>query len=80
MSVTVYSQPACGGCIATYRSLNKKGIEHDSVDVTQDAKAHEFITAQLGYQAAPVVVLRDDAGNVLDSWSGFREDKIKELV
>ncbi|WP_127125337.1 glutaredoxin-like protein NrdH [Georgenia sp. SYP-B2076] len=73
MSITVYSKPSCVQCDATYRALNKQGLEYEVVDITTDPEALESVKA-LGYQQAPVVF----AGG--DHWSGFRPDKIKALV
>lgn len=72
MTVTVYSKPACVQCNATVRALDKKGIEYDVVDMSQDLDALERVRA-LGYMQAPVVM----AGS--DHWSGFRPDKIATL-
>lgn len=72
MTVTVYSKPACVQCNATVRALDKKGIEYDVVDMSQDMDALERVRA-LGYMQAPVVM----AGS--DHWSGFRPDKIATL-
>lgn len=80
MTVTVYTKPSCAQCTATYRGLNNKGVEYDKIDVTQDEAALSFIKDDLGYQAAPVVVLRDEDGTVVDSWSQFRADKIATLA
>lgn len=73
MTITVYSKPACVQCNATYRALNKAGIDYDVIDVTEDPSALETVK-NLGYMQAPVVVT--DEGH----WSGFRPDKITELV
>ncbi|GAA3286232.1 glutaredoxin-like protein NrdH [Nesterenkonia halobia] len=73
MSVTVYTKPACVQCNATYRALDKNGVEYTSVDVSQDAEALEHVRA-LGYMQAPVVVTEND------HWSGFRPDKISALA
>ncbi|NKX56191.1 glutaredoxin-like protein NrdH [Arthrobacter mobilis] len=73
MTVTVYTKPSCVQCNATYRALDKKGIEYQSVDLSQDPAALERVRA-LGYMQAPVVVT--DQGH----WSGFRPDKIEELA
>ncbi|MGP5220682.1 glutaredoxin-like protein NrdH [Arthrobacter rhombi] len=73
-TVTVYSKPACVQCNATYRALDKNGINYRKVDVTQDDEALERIRA-LGYMQAPVVLTSDN-----DHWSGFRPDKIDELA
>ena len=73
MNVTVYTKPACVQCNATYRALDKKGIEYQSVDVTQDPEALARLKA-MGYLQAPVVVADGD------HWSGFRPDKIEALA
>ena len=70
MTVTVYSKPMCVQCDATYRALDKQGLDYEKIDVTQDVEALEFIKG-LGYQQAPVVMAGDD------HWSGYRPDRIK---
>ena len=71
-AITVYSKPNCVQCSATYRALDKKGIEYQKIDVSQDPRSLEFIRS-LGYAQAPVVVTGQD------HWSGFRPDKIAVL-
>lgn len=73
MSITVYSKPACVQCDATYRALDKRGIEYTVVDISQDSEALEMVRA-LGYLQAPVVVAGDT------HWSGFRPDQIATLA
>lgn len=73
MPVTVYSKPACVQCNATYRALDKAGIEYAVVDITENAQARDYVMS-LGYLQAPVVV----AGGV--HFSGFRPDEIKKLA
>ncbi|MDN6428814.1 MAG: glutaredoxin-like protein NrdH [Propionibacterium sp.] len=70
MAITVYSKPMCVQCDATYRALDKQGLDYTSVDLTQDVEALEFVKT-LGYQQAPVVVAGED------HWSGYRPDRIK---
>lgn len=72
MTVTVYTKPACVQCNATYRALDKNGIEYKKVDISQDPQALEQIR-ELGFMQAPVVITETD------SWAGFRPDKIDEL-
>jgi glutaredoxin-like protein NrdH len=69
MTVTVYTKPACVQCNATYRALDKKGIEYNVIDVTEDSAALEHVKS-LGYMQAPVVETETE------HWSGFRPDKI----
>ena len=48
MSITVYSKPMCVQCDATYRALDKQGLDYTKVDLTEDPSALEFIKG-LGY-------------------------------
>lgn len=73
MAITVYSKPSCVQCTATYRALDKKGIEYTIFDVSTDENALQTVK-ELGYMQAPVVVTEDD------HWSGFRPDRIEELA
>lgn len=73
MSISVYSKPSCVQCTATYRALDKQGLEYEVFDVSADEKALDAVK-ELGYMQAPVVVTDTD------SWSGFRPDKITELA
>ena len=73
MTVTVYTKPACVQCNATYKALDKQGIAYQTVDISADGDARDYVLA-LGYLQAPVVVAGDD------HWSGFRPDRIKALL
>lgn len=72
-AVVVYSKPACVQCDATYRALDKKGIEYSIIDISQDSEALDMVRA-LGYLQAPVVM----AGT--EHWSGYRPDNINALA
>ena len=73
MSITVYTKPACVQCNATYKALDKAGLEYELIDISEDAEARDYVMA-LGYLQAPVVVVGDA------HWSGFRPDRIKSLA
>ncbi|PPI19458.1 glutaredoxin-like protein NrdH [Rathayibacter sp. AY1B5] len=73
MMLTVYSKPSCVQCTMTYRVLEKKGIEYTTVDITTNPAALAYVTEELGYSAALVVVASDQ-----DHWSGFRPDLIEK--
>jgi glutaredoxin-like protein NrdH len=73
MTITVYSKPACVQCVATYKALEKQGIDYQKVDISLDAEARDYVMA-LGYLQAPVVVAENS------HWSGFRPDRIKALA
>ena len=73
MSITVYSKPACVQCTATYRALDKAGVEYTVVDISEDLEARDYVMS-LGHMQAPVVVTHSE------NWSGFRPDRINEMV
>lgn len=73
MTITVYSKPRCVQCDATYRALDKHGVDYQVVDVSADAEALDYIVS-LGYSQAPVVMVGGD------HWSGFRPDRINAVV
>lgn len=79
MTITLYSKPNCGPCMASKRAMEKMGVGFfeesgpDNVDLLRE----------LGHSQAPVTVIRegngaDEVGEILDHWSGFRPDKIEE--
>lgn len=72
-NITVYSLPSCVQCESTKRYLTKNGVEFSEVDLAEDAASMEFVKS-LGYSSAPVVVTGDD------NWSGFRMDKLAQIV
>lgn len=74
MRVTVYTKPQCPQCDATKRRLTKRGVDFTLVDLTETPAALEYVTDDLGYHQAPVVVVEDGDGE--NHWSGFRPDRI----
>lgn len=72
MTVTVYSKPACQQCNMTKRYLDQKGIVYDTIDITEDEVAYEYVSS-LGYQQAPVVQAGDR------HWSGFNPTELATI-
>jgi glutaredoxin-like protein NrdH len=70
---TVYTLPSCVQCDATKRFLAKIGVAYNTVDLSSDTEAYEYIKG-LGFSSAPVVVFGDE------SWSGFQPDKLSALA
>jgi len=71
--ITVYSKPSCVQCTATTREMDRQGIAYDIVDLTKDEQAFNAVR-DMGYMQAPVVIAGES------HWSGFRPDKIRELL
>ena len=61
-----------GNATPPTKRSDKQGIAYETVDITADGDARDYVFA-LGYLQAPVVVAGDD------HWSGFRPDCIKAL-
>lgn len=72
-TLTVYTKLACVQCTATFRALDKAGVHYQTIDITTDAEARDYVMA-LGYLQAPVVVAEDT------HWGGFRPERIKALA
>jgi len=73
LAITVYTKPACVQCNATYKALDKAGVDYEVVDISDNEEARDYVMA-LGYLQAPVVVAGEE------HWSGFRPDRIKSLA
>ena len=78
MTITVYTKPGCGPCKLTIRKFEAAGLTPQIVDITTSPAALEYISEELGYAQAPVVVYEKDGSE--DHWSGLRPDKINELI
>ena len=77
MTITVYSKPACVACDATYRKLNKHGIEYKSVNIME---ALAFVRGlDPSYAQAPVVLV-EFADGTSAHWSGYRPSSFEGLV
>lgn len=71
MSVTVFTKPSCVACDATKRTLKKKGIVYDEIQLTPE-KVEEFKSQ--GFMSAPIVVREDG-----HTWAGYKLDEIKKV-
>jgi len=74
--ITIYTTgPSCGKCHMTKLMLDAKGILYNEVNINEDPAAAEYVTAELGYSTAPVVVVDDD-----DHWCDLRPDHIERIA
>lgn len=72
--ITVYTKAACVQCNATFKALDKREIEYQKIDVTENPEAREYVMS-LGYLGAPVVYVSPTV-----QWSGFRPDRLAHLA
>lgn len=78
MTITVYTKPGCGPCKLTIGRFKNAGLDPQVVDITATPAALEYITEELGYVQAPVVVYERDGSE--DHWSGLNPDKINQVI
>jgi glutaredoxin-like protein NrdH len=74
---TIYTKPNCPNCDKTKAYFDSKGITYHPVDITEVPAALEYITQELGYSQAPVVVNNADDQ---DHWAGLRRDKLVQAA
>jgi glutaredoxin-like protein NrdH len=78
ITVVVYTTgDSCVQCRLTKQVMDAVGLAYVAVDLTDpnNAAARDFVTEDLGYSAAPVVVVDDH-----EHWAGFRPDRIRQLA
>lgn len=76
--VTVYTAgTACMQCALTEKVLAELGVPFVECDITRDENraAREYVTGDLGYTGAPVVVVDEH-----DHWSGFQPGELKRVA
>lgn len=83
---TVLSTPACSGCVRTVSKLKAAGADMTVISAPSDPEAagafqEEFLSVN-GYTAAaaPVVMVKDHSGRVVDSWSGYDKDRLSSAL
>lgn len=79
LPVVIYTTPGCVQCNLTKKWLEKNQVQHQIVDVTEDSIGLQKIK-QMGYQAAPVVIVPFDWPIAGEHWYGFRPDKLGQLL
>lgn len=79
VQLTIYTKPAgCFQCSKTKDLFAAQGVPFLEVDITTSAAALEYVTAELGYAQAPVVLLTH--GPTVTHWSGLNPNKIADTI
>lgn len=76
--VTVFSKPGCQQCVATTKTLDRRGIPYVKRDVTLEDAAREQAMSH-GFTALPIVQVDQD-GQTKAVWSGYRDDHLRRLA
>ena len=75
LTITLYSKPGCFGCRKTAGKFTAAGIAFREVDLTVTPAALEYVTEELGYSQAPIIVVDDQF-----HWAGLRTDMIEKTI
>ena len=77
--VIIYSKPVgCFGCTKTKALFERAGVPFVEVDITVNAAALEYITEELGYAQAPVVIYECEGS--INHWSGLDPVQIAQTA
>lgn len=75
--INVYENENCRQCEATKFLLNKHNVNYITAMLSDNPDVVEFARDN-GWTTAPVVLVTDNDGGVVDSWSGLQPSKIKQ--
>lgn len=78
-TVTLYGPPSCPGCERAAALLSRSDVAFTKVTIVSGDADHRYVTEDLGYRVAPVVVV-DLADGRTVHWGGHREDMLRRLV
>lgn len=88
LTVTVFSKNDCAICVSTERTFGKKGVPFTEINVQEDLEPRDefggktpmdHVIETFG-RAMPVVIIRDETGFAVDSWSGANMFKLHETI
>jgi glutaredoxin-like protein NrdH len=75
MAITIYTKPGCFGCRKTTEKFTEAHVVFTEVDLTAEPAALEYVTEELGYSQAPVIVVDDQF-----HWSGLDPTNIARAI
>ncbi|GLB47166.1 NrdH-redoxin [Philodulcilactobacillus myokoensis] len=77
MSITVFTKNNCMKCMLTKRFLEEHQIDFEEKNISKETQYVDFLKNK-GFMETPVVFVKNEDGE--DSFSGFRPDKLNQLV
>lgn len=81
MTITIYTKPGCVQCKYTMKHLDEakpNPVPYKAIDVTTDPAAAKVVENS-GKTILPYVTVEKN-GKLIDSWHGFKDDKVKGLT
>jgi glutaredoxin len=88
LTVTIFSKNDCAICVNTENTFAKKGVPFTEINVQEDLEPRaefggraplDHVVETFGRQM-PVVIIHDDNGFAVDSWTGANMLKLHETI
>ncbi len=79
MTVEVFSKSGCVACRQSMKTLDRLGVPYAHKNIEEDEAAYNKVKS-LGFMQAPVIIVTDEAGRVVNSFSGYQPEKLEALV
>lgn len=76
--IQVFAKEDCLQCEATKIVLEDLGVSFTIIDIDRDRNALEQVR-KMGFREAPVVIVTNESGDIIDRWSGFQLEKLTTL-
>ena len=76
LRVTVYTNENCVQCKMTLRMFGEFNFQPKTTPRTE---SNRMALIDAGYSSYPVVMVFDGNNKMIDSWTGFKPEKIKSL-
>lgn len=73
--IRVYTQPACRPCKRIMQQFDAAGVKYQSVDITENSVAYDYVKQQLQANSTPVIEVEG-----LDVVRGYQPDKVKQII
>lgn len=82
-TITVYGPEVCPRCDSTMKQLDRHGIAATKIIIEPGDENYAYVTAELGYMSAPVVILEAIDAETLQPvkihWNDHRMDMLMGL-
>lgn len=78
MNIEFYTKPNCVQCTQTKKYFEKNEISYVTLDVMDEAN-YTYVTEQLNIRSAPVIVVKDASGTLVEAWGGYDPERLSQL-
>ncbi|MFI9629260.1 glutaredoxin family protein [Streptomyces sp. NPDC052042] len=76
--IKIFGPHECPNCGTAMKLFDRHGIDYTKIDLEAGDENHRYVTEDLGYLQAPVIVV--ELGRKTVHWGGHRMDMLMALV